>query len=109
MPQQSSLYVKEVFDPALKLLEECSVFYDENQACRHELTTTVATTIAQSFVKTVDDVLESATTLESTLQRIRKSKKKQPNQEVLSDVDKIKRQLLLDTRAAEATVCLSTL
>jgi len=104
-PQDASSYATELLQPVQTLLETQAQFYQQHPALRAHFCQCVGQALDDAVVACFQGVLESVATLETSIQRIRKSKKKQTTTDTMSDQDKIRLQLKLDLEAIVESVC----
>eukprot|EP00730_Choanoeca_flexa_P014397 TRINITY_DN6281_c0_g1_i1.p1 TRINITY_DN6281_c0_g1~~TRINITY_DN6281_c0_g1_i1.p1 ORF type:complete len:660 (+),score=165.58 TRINITY_DN6281_c0_g1_i1:128-2107(+) len=95
-PDSPSAYAKELLLPVSELLNSQSAFYASHQELKDAFCLDVSTALDKVVVEELRAVLDGIATLESSIQRIRKSKKKASGGDTMSDQDKIKLQLRLD-------------
>jgi hypothetical protein len=104
-PQEASSYTSELLQPLQGLLQTQASFYAQHPALKAHLLITLSHALDGAIVTCFQGVLDSVATLETSIQRIRKSKKKQTSSETMSDQDKIRHQLKLDLQAIVTLVC----
>jgi hypothetical protein len=101
MPTTPSIYIGEVFAPLAQLFDHGSGFFVPSG--RAEVAQAVCLAVAQAFALKLQTVLQATDTMEQSLLRIKRNRKRAAD-DGPGDTDKIREQLRLDAEALCAAV-----